>query len=126
MAFTLKTTMNVVLQESPAPALPGMLLPWEKKLSDDAATARMGGGIVQPQSQDYKVTFPGITTLTTLWFYPEAPMAVKLGGGSPAALQVQAGGCVGFTHASVPADEALRVTYDGTEPAGFFVVWGGS
>jgi hypothetical protein len=125
MPFTIKTTMNVVLEEYAAAGYPPMLLPWEKRMTADHTTARMGGGVIPPGSNNVTVDFPGITTLTTLWFYPEVAMSVIFGAANAEPIDVQAGGCVGFTQSSLDAASALRVTYTGTDPGGYSVVWAG-
>lgn len=126
MSFTLKTTMTIVLQESPTEGYPPMVLPFEKRLEDAHPHARMGGGVIPPGAQNAKVDFPGLTTLRTLWFYPEAAMSVLIGAANGEAVVVEAGGCVGFTHGSLPAANALRITYTGTAPGGYCVVYGGN
>jgi hypothetical protein len=124
MSFSVQTKINMVVQESAGETYP-MLLPWERHLTDQGSTARIGGGVIPPGSQNLLIAFPNITTLTTLWFYPEVAMQVTLGNGQNQALSVGPGGCVGFMGAAVAASNALHVTYTGTDPGGYCVVWCG-
>jgi hypothetical protein len=125
MSFTVQAKMIIVVQESPGGLSP-MLLPWERLVTDEGKShARMGGGSVPPNTTDLHVDFPGITTLTTLWFFPEADMDVTLGSTLNQATPVKAGGCIGFMRGVVSASDALRLRYTGAEAANFAVVWAG-
>ena len=126
MAFNVKTTMQLVLEENGTGTIPPMLLPFEKRLTDPAPHAHTGGGVVPPHTENFVVQLPGITTLTTFWFYPDADMDVLLGEGTTTPVRVLAGGCLGFAHGSAPAEGVLRLSYDGDEPASFTFIWGGA
>lgn len=126
MAFTIQTVMNVVIQEPPGGSAPQpLLLPWEKRLQDEAPYARIGGGLMPPHSNKTKIDFPGITTLTTLWFYPAAEVDVYIGGVNSTPTHLLPGACIGYTHGSMAAASALAITYQGSDPAGYYVVWAG-
>ena len=126
MPYTIHATLSLVVQETPGVPSP-MLLPWQKALTDAGTTARIGGGLIPAATADVPITFPNLTTLSTLWFFPEADMEITLGDGTHVtAVPVQAGGCFGFIHGSLPATDALLVTNVGAEPAGYSVVWGGT
>ena len=126
MSYTIKTTQILVLEEAAPPGYPPMLLPWEKRLEDTGTTARIGGGVIPAGATDAEISLPGVTNVTTLWFYPEADVEVSLGAENVGSIAVQAGGCIGFTHGSSPAMGALRVTYAGLEDSAYSVVWGGT
>jgi hypothetical protein len=126
MSFTVQVKTTYVIQETAVGQTYPMLLPWERWLTDDVKShARIGGGTIPPNSTNFQVDFAGITTLTTLWFFPEADMEVTLGSNINQSVPVQAGGCVGFMRAVIPSNDALRIKYTGTEPAAFSVVWAG-
>jgi hypothetical protein len=125
MSYTIKTTMNVVIEEAPGETYP-MLLPWNKGLTAEGTTAHIGGGMIPAHANNVKVDLPTITTASTIWFYPDADMDVSLGSTNTGVIHVLAGGCIGFSHAAGPADGALRVTYTGDDPAAYCLVWGGT
>ena len=125
MPFTVRSTMNIVLEESPGQISP-MLLPWARLIEDAGPTARIGGGTIPVSSSDFQVSLPGITTVTTLWFFPEVDMGVKVGAGNATPIVVSGGGCYGFSHGSLAASGAIRVDYNGADPGPFTVVWCGS
>lgn len=126
MAFSVKTTLDFVLQESPAQGLNPMLLPWSRLVEDAGGTARMGGGVIPAGAQNVKVDFPGITTLSTLFVFPDADVEIVYGPANAQPIPVLAGGCTGFSRGNYPADQGLRFTYAGTQDASFVMVWAGS
>jgi len=126
MSFTIATTQIMVLTQDLTGGYPPMMLPWEKRISDAGTTARIGGGVVPAHADELVIELPGITTVSTLWFCPDAAMDVFIGAGNTVATPVLAGGCVGFTAGALSATGILRVTYDGDDDTTYAIVWGGA